>query len=192
MDTKILELLEEYFSEEFALVQHDLAALEGLVEEKMRLLGQGLLQRTGAKRRAISGLIRYISTNEEQMRYDVFREKGYDIGSGAVEGACKYVVGKRLNRVHRPRGVHHVDQRVGLPYHGEEPVPEPPPHPGVLDEPGYIQHPDGHVAPALDACRVLGAVLEAQLGVDADVGDVSRPFVGGLGGEWIGGDLGVE
>ena len=52
----------------------------------------------GAKRLAISGLIRYISTNEEQMRYDVFREKGYDIGSGVVEGACKYVIGKRLKQ----------------------------------------------------------------------------------------------
>jgi len=52
----------------------------------------------GAKRQAISTLIHYISTNEEQMRYDVFREKGYDIGSGSVEGACKYVVGKRLKQ----------------------------------------------------------------------------------------------
>ena len=43
-------------------------------------------------------MIRYISTNEEQMRYDIFREKGYDIGSGSVEGACKYVVGKRLKQ----------------------------------------------------------------------------------------------
>lgn len=46
----------------------------------------------------VSDLIRYISTNEEQMRYDVFRQKGYDIGSIAVEGACKYVVGKRLKQ----------------------------------------------------------------------------------------------
>ena len=30
------------------------------------------------------------------MRYEAFRQKGYDIGSGAVEGACKHVVGKRL------------------------------------------------------------------------------------------------
>ena len=52
----------------------------------------------GAKREAITGLIRYISSNEEQMRYDVFREKGYDIGSGAVEGACKHVVAKRLKQ----------------------------------------------------------------------------------------------
>jgi hypothetical protein len=50
------------------------------------------------KREAIDGLHRYISTNEEQMRYDVFRSKGYDIGSGAVEGACRYVVGKRLKQ----------------------------------------------------------------------------------------------
>ena len=52
----------------------------------------------GTKREALDTLIRYISTNEEQMRYDVFREKGYDIGSGAVEGACKNVVGKRLKQ----------------------------------------------------------------------------------------------
>ena len=52
----------------------------------------------GTKREALDILIRYISTNEEQMRYDVFREKGYDIGSGAVEGACKNVVGKRLKQ----------------------------------------------------------------------------------------------
>jgi len=46
MDAKILEQLQEYFNEEFALVRHDLSALEALVKDKMRLLGQGLLQRT--------------------------------------------------------------------------------------------------------------------------------------------------
>jgi hypothetical protein len=50
------------------------------------------------KREALDNLIRYISGNEEQMRYDVFRGKGYDIGSGAVEAACKNVVGKRLKQ----------------------------------------------------------------------------------------------
>jgi len=44
--------------------------------------------RRGCKRRALEGLISYISTNEEQMRYDVFRAAGYDIGSGAVEADC--------------------------------------------------------------------------------------------------------
>jgi len=41
-----------------------------------------------AKRGAIDTLIRYVSSNGEEMRYDVFRAKGYDICSGAVEGAC--------------------------------------------------------------------------------------------------------
>lgn len=52
----------------------------------------------GDKREVIDALHRYISVNEDQMRYDVFRKKGYDIGSGAVEGACKHVVGKRLKQ----------------------------------------------------------------------------------------------
>jgi len=52
----------------------------------------------GAKREALADLRRYLSTNEEQMRYDLFRARGYDIGSGAVEGACHYVVGQRLKQ----------------------------------------------------------------------------------------------
>ena len=52
----------------------------------------------GGKREAIDSLYGYIGSNEEQMRYDVFRAQGYDIGSGAAEGACKNVVGKRLKQ----------------------------------------------------------------------------------------------
>lgn len=52
----------------------------------------------GRKRKELAGLHRYIRDNEQQMRYGVFRAKGYDIGSGAVEGACKFVVGKRLKQ----------------------------------------------------------------------------------------------
>lgn len=52
----------------------------------------------GQKRDAIDALHHYISTNEEQMRYNVFRDKGYDIGSGAAEGACKHVVASRLKQ----------------------------------------------------------------------------------------------
>jgi hypothetical protein len=52
----------------------------------------------GRKREAIDSLYGYILGNEEQMRYDVFRAQGYDIGSGAAEGACKNVVGKRLKQ----------------------------------------------------------------------------------------------
>jgi hypothetical protein len=55
-------------------------------------------QYRGPKREALVGLHKYIRDNEQEMRYDVFRAKGYEIGSGAVEGACKCVVGKRLKQ----------------------------------------------------------------------------------------------
>ncbi len=62
-----------------------------------RLLDALMLRRKhhgGSKRDALDSLISYISTNEEQMRHDVFGAEGYDIGSGGVESACKTVVGK--------------------------------------------------------------------------------------------------
>jgi len=53
---------------------------------------------SGRKREDLAVLHRYIRDNEQEMRYDVFRARGYEIGSGAVEGACKCVVGKRLKQ----------------------------------------------------------------------------------------------
>jgi hypothetical protein len=55
-------------------------------------------QHRGRKAKELAKLHKYIKDNEQEMRYDVFRGKGYDIGSGAVEGACKHVVGKRLKQ----------------------------------------------------------------------------------------------
>lgn len=91
------------FGEGTMLTQH-------WVQERLSLLWdgrtRGLLERLktdrhghrGKKRKTLNDLIRYVSTNEEQMRYDVFRDQDYDIGSGSVEGACKHVVGKRLKQ----------------------------------------------------------------------------------------------
>jgi hypothetical protein len=71
---------------------------EGWTRKLLNDLKKQCKKYSGVKREAIKTLHRYISTNEEQMRYDAFRAKGYDIGSGAVEGACKHVVGKRLKQ----------------------------------------------------------------------------------------------
>ncbi len=71
---------------------------EGQTRQLLDDLQQQCRCHRGGKREALEDLCRYISANEEQMRYDVFRAKGYDIGSGAVEGACKHVVGKRLKQ----------------------------------------------------------------------------------------------
>jgi hypothetical protein len=71
---------------------------EGWTRKLLKFLEKQRGKYRGEKREAVETLYRYISVNEEQMRYDVFRSKGYDIGSGAVEGACKHVVGKRLKQ----------------------------------------------------------------------------------------------
>jgi hypothetical protein len=71
---------------------------DGWTRKSLKLLEKQMSKYRGKNRDAIETLHRYISVNEEQMRYDIFRSKGYDIGSGAVEGACKYVVGKRLKQ----------------------------------------------------------------------------------------------
>jgi len=71
---------------------------DGWTKKLLDNLKEQRKQYRAAKREAIDTLVRYISTNEDQMRYDLFRAKDYDIGSGAVEGACKNVVGKRLKQ----------------------------------------------------------------------------------------------
>ena len=42
--------------------------------------------------------IHYFETNRRRMRYGEFRSRGYPIGSGTVESACKRVIGARLKQ----------------------------------------------------------------------------------------------
>ena len=71
---------------------------DGQTRKLLKDLQKQYKQHRGRKRKELAKLHKYIQDNEQEMRYDVFRAKGYDIGSGAVEGACKHVVGKRLKQ----------------------------------------------------------------------------------------------
>ena len=42
--------------------------------------------------------VTYFSNNSQRMRYDLFRTRGYLIGSGTIESACKQIVTQRLKR----------------------------------------------------------------------------------------------
>lgn len=93
-----------------ALFGEGTQATDRWVNERLSLLWEGFTKRLledlteqgkrhrAGKRKAINDLHHYISVNEERMGYDVFRARGYDIGSGAAEGACGHVVGDRLKR----------------------------------------------------------------------------------------------
>jgi hypothetical protein len=71
---------------------------DGQTRRLLKDLQKHYQQHKGRTTEELAKLHKYIQDNEQEMRYDVFRAKGYDIGSGSVEGACKHVVGKRLKQ----------------------------------------------------------------------------------------------
>ena len=58
--------------------------------------------------------ITYFTNNKERMRYNEYREKGYHIGSGVVESACKHVVGQRLKQAGMTWSVEGADAIIQL------------------------------------------------------------------------------
>jgi hypothetical protein len=58
------------------------------------------------QRKAGEKALEYFQTHRERMRYDLFRQKGYFIGSGVVEAACKTIVAQRL----KGSGMHWSEQ----------------------------------------------------------------------------------
>jgi len=47
------------------------------------------------RRKQIDAELNYFNKNAGRMTYRTFRSKGYFIGSGAVEGACRHIVAQR-------------------------------------------------------------------------------------------------
>jgi hypothetical protein len=65
----------------------------------------GGLRQTLTKRRlpraaagTIASTVTYFSNNRNRMHYDECLREGYPIASGVIEGACRHVVGDRLDR----------------------------------------------------------------------------------------------
>ena len=58
--------------------------------------------------------ITYFTNNKERMRYNEYREKGYHIGSGIIESACKHVVGQRLKQAGMTWSVEGADAIIQL------------------------------------------------------------------------------
>lgn len=78
-------------------------------KQAKRLLARGgakrvlqVLKRMPAKRAEVQEVIkdnlRYFENNLERMNYSEYRKRGYHIGSGLAESACKHLVGKRLKQ----------------------------------------------------------------------------------------------
>ena len=73
--------------------------LEDQVEQVIDILKDilaGINKKTTAN--ALDNLIRYYQNNHQRMKYKTFKDKGYLIGSGAMESAIRNVVQHRLKR----------------------------------------------------------------------------------------------
>lgn len=51
---------------------------------------------SGAKRRTLEQVIGYLERNRKHMRYEICLARGYPIGSGVIEGACRNLINDRL------------------------------------------------------------------------------------------------
>ena len=95
-----------------ALLFHDEESPQArqFVTERLRMLLQGKAGRmigglkqmlakhelSTAARHSLSQVIGYLERNRKHMRYEICLEKGYPIGSGVVEGACRNLINDRL------------------------------------------------------------------------------------------------
>jgi hypothetical protein len=60
---------------------------------------KGLLQNlSGEKKEQLRKVMTYLENGKNHMRYDIYLKRGYPIGSGVVEGACKNLVKDRMEQ----------------------------------------------------------------------------------------------
>lgn len=78
----------------------DAAQVSAWVEARKEELWEGGVEAvlTALRAGGATSEIHYFETNRSRMRYGEFRARGYPIGSGTVESACKRVIGARLKQ----------------------------------------------------------------------------------------------
>ena len=68
---------------------------QGKIEQITQEARQSISEKTVAAKDAQKEL-NYLDSNKERMRYADFREKGFFVGSGVIEAACRTIIGQRL------------------------------------------------------------------------------------------------
>ena len=71
---------------------------EGKVDAIIKILDQERKIRRGRKRKRLEEEIHYLQAGKTRMDYPIFKEEGWPIGSGAIEGTCKHLVKERFNK----------------------------------------------------------------------------------------------
>jgi len=72
--------------------------LYGEIEEVIADLKEMLKFLSKKKKGLLQKVITYLKNGKEHMRYELYLSKGYPIGSGVIEGACKNLVKDRMEQ----------------------------------------------------------------------------------------------
>jgi hypothetical protein len=71
-------------------------------------------QLTGSKRDSVDTCVRYLAGHLDRLRYDIALEAGWPIATGSVEGACRHLVGDRLDITGARWGLNSADAVLKL------------------------------------------------------------------------------
>jgi hypothetical protein len=78
--------------------------LRDLLQGRVGYVIRGLRRRlkaeklSGVRRKVVASALEYLGNNKEHMRYDEYLARGYPIGSGVAEGACRHLVKDRMEQ----------------------------------------------------------------------------------------------
>lgn len=72
--------------------------LHGKIEELISELKTTLRSLSSGRKKRLQQVITYLENGKEHLRYDIYLSKGYPIGSGVVEGACRNLVKDRMEQ----------------------------------------------------------------------------------------------
>jgi len=78
--------------------------LRDLLQGRVGYVLSGLRKRlraeelSGPRREVVRSAVEYLTNNRQHMRYDEYLAKGYPIGSGVAEGACRHLVKDRMEQ----------------------------------------------------------------------------------------------
>lgn len=106
----IFHVLEHLGKAALCFYDEDSPQARQFVTERLRMLLNGRAGRligglkqmltkqelSGTKRHCLEQVIGYLERNRKHMRYEICLAKGYPIGSGVIEGACRNLINDRL------------------------------------------------------------------------------------------------
>lgn len=72
--------------------------LLGKIKEIIAEFKNLLKSAVGEKKEQLHKVVTYLENGKQHMRYDIYLKRGYPIGSGVVEGACKNLVKDRMEQ----------------------------------------------------------------------------------------------